>query len=133
VSSGHIWTTCCSFSYFTSLFLEESNNTEARTGRGRGRLRQVRKIERTRPQGIEALPVEVIGMIFSHVKSVEEVVRASGTCRKWRRAVRYHWHHLKYSEEGFGCVQKSHNCRPGSVAHADYPANVFSANFEPLD
>jgi hypothetical protein len=30
--------------------------------------------------------VEVIGKIFSHVKSVEEVVRASGTCRKWRRA-----------------------------------------------
>jgi hypothetical protein len=33
-------------------------------------------------------------------------------------------------EEGFGCVQKSHNCRPGSVAHADYPAKVFSAKFE---
>ncbi len=96
VSSGHVWTTCCSFSYFTSLFLEESNNTEARRGRGRGRKRQVRKIERTRPQGIEALPVEVIGMIFSHVKSVEEVVRASGTCRKWRRAARYHWHHVVY-------------------------------------
>lgn len=86
MSSGHVWTTRCSFSYFTSLFLEESNNTEARRGRGRGRKRQVRKIEGIRPQGIEALPVEVIGNIFSHVKSVEEVVRASGTCRKWRRA-----------------------------------------------
>jgi hypothetical protein len=96
VSSGHVWTTRCSFSYFTSLFLEESNNTETRRGRGRGRKRQVRKIEGTRPQGIEALRVEVIGKIFSHVKSVEEVVRASGTCRKWRRAARYHWRHLMY-------------------------------------
>ncbi len=96
VSSGHVWTTRCSFSYFTSLLLEESNNTETRRGRGQGRKRQVRKIEETRPQGIEALPVEVIGKIFSHVKSVEEVVRASGTCRKWRRAARYRWHHLMY-------------------------------------
>ncbi len=56
----------------------------------------MRKIEGKRPQGVEALPVEVIGKIFSHVKSVEEVVRASGTCRKWRRAAQYHWHHLMY-------------------------------------
>jgi hypothetical protein len=32
--------------------------------------------------GMEESPVEVIGKILSHIAAVEQVVRASGTCRK---------------------------------------------------
>ncbi len=40
--------------------------------------------------GMEEFPVEVIGKILSHIAAVEQVVRASGTCRKWREAARNH-------------------------------------------
>jgi hypothetical protein len=40
--------------------------------------------------GIEEFPVEVTGKILSHISAVEQVVRASGTCRKWREAARNH-------------------------------------------
>lgn len=99
VFSGHLWTTRCSFSYFTSLFLEESNNTEARRGRGRGRKRQVRKIERTRPSARDR-------SIFPW----KWLVRSSRTSNLLKRLwglpvhvgnggeqhLRYHWHHLMY-------------------------------------
>jgi hypothetical protein len=45
---------------------------------------------------MEAFPVEVIGKILSHIGVVEQVVRASGTCRKWREAARSHLHCLSY-------------------------------------
>jgi hypothetical protein len=32
----------------------------------------------------------VIGTILSHIAAVKQVVRASGTCRKWREAARNH-------------------------------------------
>jgi hypothetical protein len=43
---------------------------------------------------MEAFPVEVIGKILSHIGVVEQVVSASGTCRKWREAARSHLHCL---------------------------------------
>jgi hypothetical protein len=44
---------------------------------------------------MEEFPVEVIGKILSHIAAVEQVVRASGTYRKWRKAARNHLHTLR--------------------------------------
>jgi len=65
-----------------------------------GRLKQHRnqkrigkrmwKIEERRAKGMEDFPVQVIGTILSHIAAVKQVVRALGTCRKWREAARNH-------------------------------------------
>ncbi|KAH8935131.1 hypothetical protein BDL97_17G012900 [Sphagnum fallax] len=48
------------------------------------------KIVERRAKGMEDFPVQVIGTILSHIAAVKQVVRASGTCRKWREAARNH-------------------------------------------
>ncbi|CAM6028709.1 unnamed protein product [Sphagnum balticum] len=44
---------------------------------------------------MEGFPVRVIGNILSHFADVQDVVRASWTCRKWRAAFR-HLHTLRH-------------------------------------
>jgi hypothetical protein len=104
-----------------------------------GRLKQHRnqkrirkrmwKIEERRAKGMEDFPVQVIGTILSHIAAVKQVVRASGTCRKWREAAR---NHLQTVGRVRQCT-KPHNCTLGSVAHGDYPTNFSSARFVHLD
>ncbi len=53
------------------------------------------KIEERRAKGMEDFPVQVIGTILSHIAAVKQVVRASGTCRKWREAARNHLQTLR--------------------------------------
>lgn len=46
---------------------------------------------------MEELPVEVIGKILSRVEAAKDVVLASATCRKWRRACLKHLHTLSFN------------------------------------
>jgi len=46
---------------------------------------------------MESLPVEVIGIILSHLAAARDVMIASATCRKWREATRKHLHTLSFN------------------------------------
>ncbi|PON83107.1 F-box domain containing protein [Trema orientale] len=46
---------------------------------------------------MEHLPVEVIGNILSRLRAARDVVIASATCKKWRKAWRYHLHSLSFN------------------------------------
>lgn len=48
---------------------------------------------------MEALPVEVIGNILSHLGAARDVMIAAATCRKWREACRNHLHTLRFSSD----------------------------------
>jgi hypothetical protein len=83
--------------------------------------------------GMEEFPVEVIGTILSHIAAVEQVVRASGTCRKWERQRAII---CSLSDATAGSVRlctKTYKCRHGSVSYRDYPANFSSARFVHFD
>lgn len=46
---------------------------------------------------MDSLPIEVVGIILSHVASARDVVAASVTCRKWREAARHHLRKLVFA------------------------------------
>lgn len=46
---------------------------------------------------MEHLPVEVIGNILSRLRAARDVVIASATCKKWRKAWRDHLHSLSFN------------------------------------
>ena len=48
-------------------------------------------------EGMEYLPVEVIGNILSRLGAARDVVIASSTCQKWREAWRNHLHTLMFN------------------------------------
>jgi hypothetical protein len=55
---------------------------------------------------MEALPVEFIGSILSHLADARDVMRASATCRKWRMAAWKNLLRLRFRRMDWNRVQK---------------------------
>ncbi|CAK9860304.1 unnamed protein product [Sphagnum jensenii] len=56
---------------------------------------------------MEDFPVQVIGTILSHIAAGKQVVRASGTCRKWREAAHNHLQTMRCDCRKSSSVYKS--------------------------
>ncbi|CAK9201181.1 unnamed protein product [Sphagnum troendelagicum] len=56
--------------------------------------------------GMEALLVELIGSILSHLADARDVMRASATCRKWGMTARKNLLRLRFRRKDWSRVQK---------------------------
>ncbi len=116
---------------YTSLFLEELNNEKPEENWET--KSRVWKIEERHVLGMEEFPVELIGKMLSHIAAVDQVVRASGTCRKWREAARNHLLTLRCDCRKRSPVYKNLTSVDLEVSYRDYPANFWSARFVDFD
>lgn len=73
---------------------------------------------------VDFLPEQVIGIILSYVASARDVVMASTTCRKWRKAASHHLHSLSFVELDFCSESK------GSLSTGEQQLRITEAVFK---